>query len=123
MDIYKEGVRQKVRIITPSGPLTMEQLYTMDTKDLDALAVSLEVQYNNSRTKSFLDKKTEKNKLLKLHFDIVLDVLQTKYAEEIALQEAREIKEYNQKILGHIADKQDEGLKKKSVKELQGMLR
>ena len=47
------------------------------------MAVSLEEEYSKSKGKSFLDKDAKKDPILKLKFDIVLDVLQTKMAEAI----------------------------------------
>lgn len=122
MDNFKEASRVQLRFTTLKGSLTVEQLWSLSLQELDTLAVALQDNYNNSKSKSFLDKKTEKNATIKLQFDIVLDILQTKVDEANALQKAREDKEHNQKILGLIADKQEDGLKKKSIKELEAML-
>lgn len=123
MEIYKEAARKQLRVQTSKGPLSAEQLYTLPLSELDTLAVSLEEAYKNSKGKSFLDKKSEKDKGLKLQFDLVLDVLETKKAEQDALQKAREDKEHNEKILEVISEKQDEALKGKSVSQLKAMLR
>jgi hypothetical protein len=90
---------------------------------LDTLAVSLEEAYKNSKGKSFLDKKTEKDKTIKLKFDIALDILNTKVEEREAERKEAENKEHNQKILALIKEKQDDELKGKSVKELEKMLK
>lgn len=121
--MYKLASQQKLRFQTTKGVLSTEQLWELPLTDLDTLAVSLEEAYKNSKGKSFLDKKTTKDKALKLQFDIVLDVLQTKSAEAEALTEAREIKEHNEKIIQLIANKQDENLKGKSIEELEAMLK
>ncbi|HAS44175.1 MAG TPA: hypothetical protein DCS93_27095 [Microscillaceae bacterium] len=121
--IYKEASKLKLRIQTTKGHLNVEQLWGLSLAELDALAVSLEEAYKNSKSKSFLDKKSEKDKIVKLRFDIVLDVLNTKVEEKEAAKKEAEDKEHNQKILSIIKEKQDEDLKGKSIKELEKMLK
>lgn len=121
--MYKEASKQKLRFQTVKGNLTAEQLWDLDLPTLDALAVSLEEQYKNSKGKSFLDKKATKDKTIKLQFDIVLDILQTKMAEAEALTEAQENKIHNEKIMDLISEKQDESLKGKSIADLKKMLK
>ena len=74
-----------------------------------------------SNEKSFLIKKTVKNKTFKLKFDIVLDVLNTKIEERDNLLSARANKEHNAKIDELIAEKQDANLKGKTIKQLENM--
>lgn len=121
--MYKEASKQKLRFSTVRGSLTVEQLWDLDLETLDTYAVSLEEDYKNSKGKSFLDKKTTKDKTLKLQFDIVLDILQSKVEEAESLRDAKESKEYNQKILGIIQEKKEDALKGKSIKELEGLLK
>lgn len=64
----------------------------------------------------------QKDKTTKLKFDVVLDILTTKVEEAEIAANKLERKEKNKKILELIAEKQDEGLKKKSIKELEAML-
>jgi len=123
MEMYKEANKQKLRFQTNKGLLSTEQLWDLSLTDLDTLAVSLESAHKNSKGKSFLEKRTTTDKGLKLKFDIVLDVLQSKVEDaEIATLE-RENKEHNQKILALIAEKKDGQLAGKSIKELEKMLK
>jgi len=121
--MYKEASKQKLRIQTSKGPLTIEQLWDLSVTDLDAAAVNLQDQYKESGKKSFLVAKSKKDKVLKLKFDIVLDVLNTKVEAAATLANVKEIKEHNAKILGLIADKQNEEMAGKSIKELEKMLK
>lgn len=123
MSDFKEASRLKLRFATTKGNLTTEQLWDLSLADLDTLAVSLDEAYKNSKGKSFLDKKTTKDKTVKLQFDVVLDILQTKADEAEAIKEAKDIKAHNEKIINLIKDKEDDELKGKSVRELKGMLR
>lgn len=123
MSDYKEASKQKLRFVTSKGNLSTEQLWDLSITDLDILAVELQESHEESGKKSFLIKKSSKDKTIKLRFDIVLDVLTTKLEEAEAAKEVKETKEHNQKILGLIAEKKDGELKGKSVKQLEAMLK
>jgi hypothetical protein len=121
--MYKEASKQKLRIATSKGLLSVEQLWDLQVEELDKVAVALEEEYKNSKGKSFLVKKTTKDKTVKLKFDIVLDILTSKVEEAEQAREAIEIKEYNQKILELISKKKESELEGKSISELMKMLK
>lgn len=123
MENYKQLTRLKSRFTTSSGVLSVEQLWDLDVKELDKLAVSLEEQYKNSKGKSFLDKKTTKDKTLKLQFDVVLDILNTKVEEQETLKDAKQVKEHNEKIYSLIKQKEDGKLAEMSIEELESQLK
>lgn len=123
MENFKEASRQKLRIQTNRGLLSVEQLWDLSIDELDTLAVALEEEHKKSGKKSFLVKNTTKDKTAKLRFDVVLEVLNAKSDEAQATIEALEIKEHNKKIMGLILEKKDNQLKGKSLKELESMLR
>lgn len=122
MENFKLASKEKLRVETKKGNLSVEQLWDLPIPELDELAVSLESQHQESAKKSFVVKKTSKDKIVKLKFDIVLEILNTKVAEQEAATEAVEKKQRNAKILQLIAEKQDESLKGKSIKQLEEML-
>ena len=121
--MYKLASKQKVRFQTSKGSLGVENLWDLSITELDVLAVSLEDEYKESGKKSFLVKKSEKDKTAKLKFDIVLDILTTKIEEQEVLANAQEVKAHNQKIMGLIQEKKEESLKNKSVAELERMIK
>jgi len=121
--MYKEASKLKLRISTVKGQLSVEQLWDLPITQLDELAVALEKEYETSANKSFLVKKTLKNKVAKLKFDIVLDILDSKVNAAEAASETRANKEHNQKIYELIAEKKDGELKGKSIRELEKMLK
>ena len=123
MENFKQATKQKLRFQTNKGVLSVEQLWDLSLTDLDSLAVSLQEAYENSKGKSFLTKKSTKNATIKLQFDVCLDILQTKVEETEAAKELAENKAHNQKILQLIAEKKDDELKGKSVKQLEAMLK
>ena len=123
MSIYKRATKKKLRIQTNVGMLSIEQLWDLPLTALDTLAIELEKAYKESGSKSFItNAKETKNSDLKLTFDIVLDILQSKMKDAEKAGKALETKEHNQKILGLIAEAKDGELKGKSVEELEAML-
>lgn len=121
--MFKEASKTRLRVNTAKGPLSVEQLWDLSIPELDTLAVKLEEEYNTSGKKSFVVKRSVKDKSAKLAFDIVLDILNTKVDEAAEEAQKREDKEHNTKILELIAEKKDESLKGKSIKQLEAMLR
>ncbi len=123
MDIYKEGTMQKVRFTTSRGSLAQEQLFDLSVTDLNDVVVSLDEEYQKSGKKSFIVAKSTKDKLIKLKFDIALDVLNTKLDQAQEALTKKENKEHNERILTLIAEKKDESLKNKSLSQLEAMLK
>lgn len=121
--MYKQASKERLRIQTTKGLLSVEQLWDLSLEDLDALAVSLEQEYKNSKGKSFLASKTKKDKTIKLKFDVTLDILNTKVemAEEAA--NAGKTKAMNEKILSIIQRKKDSQLEDMSIGELEKLLK
>lgn len=119
MSIYKQASRLKLRFQTEKGPLSAEQLWDLSIASLDKLAVALEKEYEKSDGKSFVRKSTEKDKVAKLRFDIVLDVLNTKMEEDEAARNASDVKAHNEKILSLIAKKKEAAFEGLSVEELE----
>ena len=63
-----------------------------------------------------------KDATAKLRFDIVLDILETKFKTSETASKAAETKAHNQKIISLIKEKQDDVLKGKSIEELEAEL-
>lgn len=122
MENFKQASKEKLRFQTTKGSLSTEQLWDLSIPELDTLAVGLEEVHAESGKKSFIRKSSAKDKTAKLRFDVVLEVLTTKVEEMEAAQKKAEKKAHNNKILSLIAEKQDETLKGKSLKQLQAML-
>lgn len=123
MDNFKQASKEKLRFNTSKGLLTVEQLWDLSITDLDTLAVSLEEEHKHSGKKSFVVKRSVKDKVAKLRFEIALEILQSKVEEQEELTNAAEIKEHNAKIMRLIQDKKEGELAGKSVEELEKMLK
>lgn len=70
------------------------------------------------KEESLLCSKTQKDKELECKIDIIKYIVATKLEEQEIRSKAKETKEYEQKLLSIMADKEDEELKNKSVDEI-----
>lgn len=121
--MYKQASKDKIRFQTEKGLLTVEQLWDLPFTVLDRTAIQLSDEFKASGKKSFLEPKSKKDKAIKLQFDIVLDILTTKMDERDAEKSENLDKQHNAKIDAIIAQKQDEDLAGKSIKDLEKMRR
>ena len=121
--MYKLANRLRLRIATNKGALGVEQLWDLSIAELDTLAVVLEKDYKKSKGKSFLAKKTVKDKRIKLAFDIALDILNTKVEEAEVMAAAAGVKVHNQKILSLIKKKKESDLENLTIEELEAQLK
>lgn len=125
MDNFKEASRLKLRFSTVRGTLSTEQLWDLDVSELDSLVVALNdacesIANRKSFRKSAVSVKSVKTQLA---FDVALEILQTKEAEEIAAAQAQEIKAHNQAILQRMAANNEKELDKLSNEELAKLLK
>lgn len=123
MDIFKEASKKKLRVPTPRGNLSVEQLWDLNLPDLDTLAIGLQKDYDESKGKSFLTKASTKDRVIKLQFDIVLSILKSKVDDDAKYQAKLDAKARNEKIATIIETKKDEELKNLSIKDLEKMLK
>lgn len=124
MSIYKEAAKQKLRINTNRGPLSVEQLYDLSQTDLATLSRGLKksLKKNDDDELSFLDDVSTVDKTEELRFNIVKDIYLTKKAENEEARLAKEKKESRQKLVQLIAEKKEGALQSKSLEELEAML-
>jgi len=122
MNIFKEASRLNLRIPSSKGELTVENLWQLTIPQLDAMAVKLENEFEASGGKSFVTKKSEKDRIAKLRFDIVLEILTDKVEASEAARTAGDKKQHNEKILAIIARKEEEKLGASTVEELKALL-
>ena len=125
MDIYKLGNQLGLRFPTTKGLLSIEQLFTLRQTELANIVKSCKKTLSGTSSDddlSFLDESKTVNKEDQLRFDIAKDIYLTKKAETDELRTKAERKAFEQKILGLIAEKQEDSLKGKSIEELTAML-
>jgi hypothetical protein len=125
-NIFEIAARKKVRFQS-SGNYTVEDLWDLPLKSnsrtsLDGIAIGLNKEIKALGEESFVDEKPLGNEILQLKFDIVKHVIAVKQAENAVRAKSEQAREAKQKILGLIAQKQDQELANKSVEELQKLL-
>jgi hypothetical protein len=120
-DIYKRAAFQNLLIETPKGKLTVYQTTGLSVEDLDTAAVAFHKQTEALSETTFLTTKSTEDRTLKLKFDIVLDILETKVASQETAAKSAATKAYNKKIDTLIAAKQDEEMSNLSVADLEAL--
>lgn len=125
--IFETATRLKVRYQTQNGILMVEDLWDLplDSKvkaSLNSIAIQLNRQIKDSGEESFIGK-SKVDPVLQLKFDIVKYVIDTKLSEAEDKANALAKKQYNEKILKLIDEKEDEALKGKSADELKKLLK
>lgn len=123
MDIFKESTKKGLLYNSPKGNITTEQLWGLKLVELDQVAVSLDEQLEKSEKKSFIKKKTSTDEVIDLQLKVVVDVIETKQADELSKKTELDKKVHNEKIMTLIQQKQENKLNDLSVEELQAMLK
>ena len=119
--LFENATRGKYRF-SFKGSITVEDLWDLSPQNLDTIYKSLTKELKQSQEESLLVRKTEVDSVLDDKINLVKYIVLTKLKEEDQRNKEREFKEKKQKILGLIADKQDNELQSKSIDELKDML-
>ncbi len=115
--MFEKATRKKLRFATPSGTLSVEDLWDLPLTQLDKVAVSLNKQIKEAGEESFISqKKVPAN--VQLSFDIVKHVIAVKMKEADDKKVAAERKAKRDRLLEIIEKKQSEAELGKSVEEL-----
>jgi hypothetical protein len=123
---FEKASRLQLRFDTTKGLITVEDLWDLKLTsrngfDLDTVAKSLSKAVKESGEESFVQKRTAKNAVLELKFDIVKHIIKVKMDEADVAEKAAENKTKKATILSIINTKQNEELQGKSVDELTKM--
>ena len=120
--MYKNAARLKLRFETPKGMLSAEDLWDLTLPQLNELAKKLNKRLKEFGEDDFLKVKNDEEKIVKLQFDIVLDILKTKQ-EDIEAAVARKLKmEQKQKLMAALDAKRDADIGAMTVEEIQAKL-
>lgn len=126
MSNYKQASQLQLRFQTNRGNLSVEQLWSLSLTDLANTIKAVKKVLkgtDNDDELSFLDENKTVDIENQLRFNILKDIYVDK---QTALKEARSAqdrKAYEQKILNLIEEKKEDALKKKSVEELEALLK
>ena len=120
--IFEEATKEKYRFPF-KGMISVEDLWDLKLQDLDSVFKTLNKQKKQNDEESLLQVKTAEDQELENKIQIVKYIVKFKQEEIEERLQAKDKKEYNQKLLELIERKQNEELAGKSIEELQAMLK
>ena len=128
-NIFELATRKALRFGTERGPVTVEQLWQMPLQSKNLFDLDNVAKACNAKVKSFAEESfvtTASSNPAKAEAELALEVVKhiiaVKMAEAAEAAKATEKRETRQKIMGIIAEKQDEALKNMSVEDLKKQL-
>lgn len=121
-NIFEVATKEKYRFPF-KGMISVEDLWDLKLQDLDSVFKSLNKQKKQNDEESLLQVKTAEDQELDNKIQIVKYIVKFKQKEIEERLQAKDKKEYNQKLLELIERKQNEELAGKSIEELQAMLK
>lgn len=125
-NIFAQATRAKLRFTTPSGNISVEDLWDLDLDkgrvNLDDIARGLFRQLKHSDDVSFVNPGKKSDAKVQLAFDVVKYIIDVRLAEVAAAAEARANKEKKQKLMALVAAQEDAALAAMPVEELRRMI-
>ena len=127
MSIFEQASRQKLRFPSLKGELTVEQLWDLPLQsksgfDLDTIAKSVSRDLKAVTEASVVIETSPANTTLVLKLDLMKHIIAVRLAENAAAVNRAARAAERQKLLGVLADKQDESLKALTPAEIQQRL-
>ena len=115
---FEKASRLKLRFGSDWGCLTAEDLWDLSLPQLNSIAKVISKDLKSAEEEDFLKEENKEDTVLKLKFEIVLYVLNTKKEEAQKRKDAAEKKAEKEKLLDILATKEDEELTKLSKEEI-----
>jgi len=119
MNLFEKATRLKLRVNTPKGLLSVEQLWDLN---LTTLAESIKVYKQEVKREDDLDflleESTTIDEKIQLSFDVLKSIYLTKKQEQISQKETAEIKAHNAKIDELIFKRKQAEMEALSIEEL-----
>lgn len=120
--MFVKASRMKLKIATNKGELRVDDLWDLSLADLNNVAKGIKRLLKRDAEEDFLDETSSEDEITKLKFDIVIHILNTKKEEKKQRELEVSKKAEREKILGLIAQKEEESLGKLSVEDLKAKL-
>lgn len=120
-NIFEFATRNKLRFPF-KGQISVEDLWELPLKSLDAIFKTLSAQVKQAKEESLLETKTAEDTVLEVQIAIIRHIVSVKQEEKKLREQAAENKAQRERIMSIIADKKDEALKNSSIEELEKML-
>lgn len=120
-NIFITAIREKYRFAY-HGSLSVEDLWDLTNKDLDAIFKSLNRELKKNEEESLFSNHTKEDKTLANKIKIVSYIFTTKQEENEKCKANMEKKKQREQIAEILAKKKNTSLENKSVEELTAML-
>ena len=126
--MYKQAARSKLRFQTKVGILSVEDLFDLPltsakgAANLDDIARELDKKVKETASTSFVVKPAKTDDTTQLAFDIVVDVINTRLAENEAKTKKLALEAQRQRITEAIVEKEHGLLKDASLDDLKAQL-
>ena len=115
--MFEQAARLKLRF-NHKGLCSVEDMWDMSLNSLDEMFKTLNRQAKALSEESLLVIKSNENKILTLKINIIKHIVKIRMKEKFERESESMKAEKKQKILGLIAEKQDEGLKNLTLDDL-----
>lgn len=119
--MFEKATRMKLRW-NYKGILSVEDLWDLSLRVLDAMYKELNSQLKTTQEESLLETPTKENDELRLKVSIIKYIVETRLAEKAANEQKAEKAAKKQKLLSLIEKKKDESLEQMSVEELTALV-
>ncbi|MDE7245233.1 MAG: hypothetical protein K2O18_14850 [Oscillospiraceae bacterium] len=119
--MFEIAVRNKFRFPF-KGAISVEDLWDLSVQQLDGIFKTLKSQEQKAQEESLLETRTPEDEVLKIKIEIIRHIVTVKLDEANQAERAKETRDQKQKILGILAEKQNEDLRNKTPEELRAML-
>lgn len=121
MNIFEYAVRNKLRF-SYKGLLTVEDLWDLSLKDLDAIYKQLKSQMKVNDEESLMASKSKADTAVEMQIEIVKYIFAEKEAAQQKAKKAAENRKQREKLMGILAEQEEKDLRGKSADELRAMI-
>ena len=128
-NLFEIASRLKLRFESPVGSISVEDIWdlpltssTASRLNLDSIAKGLHRELKSNEEESFVIRKSTKNVVLETKFELVKYVISFKLEEAEQCEKRAENRVRRDKLRSILAQKQDDVLSSKSVKQIEKLL-
>lgn len=115
--MFEKAVRLKLRF-NHKGLCTVEDLWDIPLESLDRIFKELNIKLKAQKEESLLETRSKEDEIVDLKISIVKHIVEVRLSEQKARKDLAAKLAKKQKLLGIIAEKQDDALRDLSVDEL-----
>lgn len=115
--MFEKAARMKLRF-SFRGQISAEDLWDLEVGDLDSIFQILSFKLKDQKGESLLEKKTEKDEVLELQVALIRHIVKIKLKEQEVRENAVIRSEKKQRLLGILAEKQEDRYRDMSIEDL-----